>query len=275
MLKLFDTHASLIQRDVLSYAGTSLARLDQRSFPLDAYANDTAGRGIAATLLVSAEADDLLAEARLAAAAKRDAGASVRGIVAGCDPWQKTSERILADWADLPVVSARLVWSGQSDTGPINALMPALASVGLCAEMDVRVPDWDLVSTLAGDNPETTFVLSHAGRPGIADDALAQWQEGTARFAAPGNTFCKVSGLFRFCRPHAVDVDAVRPIFNHLYHVFGSERLVWGSDWPAVENIAALQDWITAFRTLVADLPKHDQIAICHGTAERLYGTGV
>lgn len=271
MQKLFDAHASLIQRDVLGYASPSLAALAQRSFSIADYAGDIAGRGIAKTVVVSAEADAPLAEARMAAAAVLGAHTDVPGIVAGCNPWKHRPSAILSGWDGLPVIGARLVWTEGCDPGPVDMLFSALAEAGLSCELDLRSPDWAAITRLVETHPHTRVVLSHCGRPDIASNRLDSWRAAITALAVVPNTLCKVAGLFRFCAPHAVDAVALRPCFDFVYAAFGADRLLWGSDWPAVNGPAALQDWIATFRSLVEDLPKGDQAAICYDTAERLY----
>ena len=111
MHKLFDAHASLIQRDVLDYHGTALAALDGRSFDIKDYVLDTHGRGISDILLVAALSDNALAEARMIGAVALEHPTRVRGIIAGCDPWQMSPTAMLQAWDGLPVKGCLLYTS--------------------------------------------------------------------------------------------------------------------------------------------------------------------
>jgi len=53
---------------------------------------------------------------------------------------------------------------------------------------------------------------------------------------------------------------------------FGSERVMWGSDWPVVTLAASYADWVAATDTLLVGLSREAQAAILGGNAQRFYG---
>jgi L-fuconolactonase len=85
--------------------------------------------------------------------------------------------------------------------------------------------------------------------------------------------FCKLSGLATEARPgwRASDLQAHVDV---LLDAFGPARLMWGSDWPVVNEAGGYAAWRAAAETLTADLGADDRALIFGGTAAAFYGIG-
>ena len=60
-----------------------------------------------------------------------------------------------------------------------------------------------------------------------------------SRIARRPNVFCKVSAVLQHSAvlPAPEDVDFYRPTLDVLWDAFGEDRLVYGSNWPNVEQV--------------------------------------
>lgn len=87
--------------------------------------------------------------------------------------------------------------------------------------------------------PKLTIVVNHVlgydidGKP-PGDD----WVAAVERLAANENVYCKVSGLYQRSVPQPAprDLDHYRSLLDVLWKHFGSERLVYGSNWPVTKK---------------------------------------
>lgn len=52
---------------------------------------------------------------------------------------------------------------------------------------------------------------------------------------------------------------------------FGTDRVVWASDWPPLDLVASYQRWHDVSRALLAGLAKKDRAMIFGGNTERIY----
>ena len=52
---------------------------------------------------------------------------------------------------------------------------------------------------------------------------------------------------------------------------FGSDRLVWGSDWPVVNVGRGIGTWIDISRDYLSGFSRNEQVAIASANAERIY----
>ncbi|MEN0103432.1 MAG: amidohydrolase family protein [Curtobacterium sp.] len=165
-------------------------------------------------------------------------------------------------------------WLGRED---VIRGVRAVAAAGLAFDLLIRgAREHAAALTLVDAVPDGLFVLDHAGKPDIAHDGTATataWRARMRDFATRPNVACKVSGLLT----EAGDDWRNRPVDRYVretVHTFGTDRSMWGSDWP-VSTLAA--DYRTTLRTTadaLADLSDTEREAVFGGTAERVYLAG-
>lgn len=130
----------------------------------------------------------------------------------------------------------------------------------------------DLLPELADRYPDLTIVIDHAAKPAIRGGQAGydDWMARIARLGERRNVCCKVSGLMTEAKPGA-GLSELRPYLDHLYAVFGPERLLWGSDWPVVLMAADYEIWISICEAWLADKPASARDNIFGETACRVY----
>lgn len=126
---------------------------------------------------------------------------------------------------------------------------------------------------LIGENPETDFVLTHAGML-IANDqkTVEGWKSGLRTLAKAPNLSAKLSGLGTF--EHRNDPALVELIYDTAIDIFGSERLMFGSNFPIEKLWISYADLMAAHRAAAAKLGPVDRANIFWNTAERVYRLG-
>ncbi|NNC97268.1 MAG: amidohydrolase family protein [Gammaproteobacteria bacterium] len=74
-------------------------------------------------------------------------------------------------------------------------------------------------------------VICHAGSPWYRDSqGWKIWQQGLLQLAKLPNVHCKLSGLGMFDREWSV--ESLRPVFDTVLETFGTERVMFGSNFP-------------------------------------------
>ncbi|MDW4500027.1 amidohydrolase family protein [Sulfitobacter sp. D35] len=119
---------------------------------------------------------------------------------------------------------------------------------------------------------ELRTVIDHCMKPQIRDHSehtYSHWADGMRALAEDTRAVCKFSGLVTEC--DGWTLEALRPYAEHLFEVFGPDRLMWGSDWPVCQLEASYTDWIEAAEALTSGLPESDRSAIFGGTAQAFY----
>ena len=97
------------------------------------------------------------------------------------------------------------------------------------------------------------IVINHMGecRPLTTGPLRAEWVTGIRRIASMPNVYCKVSALVQMATnvPAPTDPEFYRPAIDVVWDAFGTERLIYASNWPQIERVS---DFATAHR-IVAD----------------------
>jgi L-fuconolactonase len=141
----------------------------------------------------------------------------------------------------------------QLDRVEVRAGLRAVADAGLVNELVVRVEQLPSVARAAAALPESRFVLDHLGKPWVAggSDGLEEWLALVRPVAACPNVVAKLSGLITEADWERWNVDDLRPFVDSALELFGTRRLMFGSDWPVCEVAAT---YVQAKDALVAIL---------------------
>ncbi len=127
------------------------------------------------------------------------------------------------------------------------------------------------LAEFARRNPGLRIVIDHAAKPPIESGNLSGWAAAIAPFGDLPNVWCKLSGLLTEAGP-APHESQIAWCVGHLLHVFGADRLMWGSDWPVVELAGDYAAWLGQARRLVDDLAPEARVRVFGENAKRFYG---
>jgi L-fuconolactonase len=99
---------------------------------------------------------------------------------------------------------------------------------------DILIKPHQLVAAdlLVARCPGVRFVLDHCAKPPIASGELSEWRRRLARLAQHGNVSCKLSGLITEASWTQWTASDITPCLDAAADAFGSDRLMFGSDWP-------------------------------------------
>ena len=230
---------------------------------------------VGATVLV--QAAPTVAETRFLLEVANASGGLVRGVVGWVDLQDGDAVATLGSLAGEPLLKGVRpmlqdlpdpAWITHTDVQPALAALPAL---GL--RFDALVKPRELKPLLATleRHPDLAVVIDHCAKPDIARGAWQPWAEDLATIARETRAHCKLSGLVTEAG-RGWSVEALRRYVAHVLACFGSERVIWGSDWPVVTLAASYAEWVEAGDELLAGLTQGERDAIYGGNARRFYG---
>jgi predicted TIM-barrel fold metal-dependent hydrolase len=146
----------------------------------------------------------------------------------------------------------------------------ALADYGFSFDLQVFAPQMAGAARLAADQPETTFILQHAGMlEDMSEDGCEKWREGMRLLAAQPNVVSKLSGLGTFI--HRNDPSHIAWIVKETAALFGPGRCLFGSNFPIEKLWTDYASLVAAYRDAVAGFTPAEQAAMLHDTAARVY----
>lgn len=85
---------------------------------------------------------------------------------------------------------------------------------------------------LAQEFPQQKFVLDHIAKPDIKSNKIGEWAADIKQLAANKNVYCKVSGMVTEADWHNWANDTFTKYLDVVFNAFGTERIMFGSDWP-------------------------------------------
>jgi L-fuconolactonase len=248
-----------------------LARI-YRDFGPDDWAREASPLGISASVLVQSQPSDLDTDWLLRVAGETP---SIKAVVGWADLKSSGAPRRIAELAAHPVLKGlRPMLQGLPEDWIADpALDPAIAAMiehGLRFDALVFTRHLSALYDFARRWPQLPIVIDHGAKPPIADGQLDAWREQMTRLAELPQVMCKLSGLLTEMAAGQAR-DELRPYVRHLVDAFGSERLMWGSDWPVLLLAGEYAEW----HALAADMTGFDEAGLANlfgGTAARFYG---
>ncbi|HEY8735067.1 MAG TPA: amidohydrolase family protein [Puia sp.] len=80
--------------------------------------------------------------------------------------------------------------------------------------------------------PDQRFVIDHLAKPYIKFKEIDKWREEIIRIAQYENTYCKISGMVTEADWKGWQEKDFSPYIDVVVNAFGTERIMFGSDWP-------------------------------------------
>jgi predicted TIM-barrel fold metal-dependent hydrolase len=146
----------------------------------------------------------------------------------------------------------------------------ALADLGWLFELQVFPGQMADAARLVRDFPETTFVLVHAGMlESAAQHDLFPWRAGLELLAPLPNVMVKLSGIGTFV--HRVDEELIRLVTTTAVGLFGSERCMFGSNFPIESIWSDFHSFMQTWLRVAADLAPKARRDVLGRTARRVY----
>jgi predicted TIM-barrel fold metal-dependent hydrolase len=123
---------------------------------------------------------------------------------------------------------------------------------------------------LVGENPETDFILTHTGMlTDLVEPVVEEWKAGLRTLAKAPNLYAKLSGLGTFV--HRNDPEVIGVVVDNAVEILGSDRLIFGSNFPIEKLWTTHAELIAAHRKAVAKHGPKAEADIFWNTAERVY----
>ena len=187
------------------------------------------------------------------------------------------------DTKESPVVGIRRNYQEETPGFALQSSfargLRALPDFGFTHDICIRWHQIEETIELVARCPEVQFILDHCAKPVITTprptDADRRWRAGMRALAAQPNVVCKLSGLVTEADHARWQPADLWPYLDYALEVFGTERLLFGSDWPVVKLASSWARWLATLREALVGLSEAEQSAIFAGNARRVYGLAV
>ena len=153
-----------------------------------------------------------------------------------------------------------------------NAGIKALSLYSLC--YDVLIYEKHLPQTIQfiDKHPGLPMIVDHIAKPQIQRNAFDhRWAKHISLLAERDHVCCKLSGMVTEVRDTQWDEELLRPYFDVVLEAFGTDRILFGSDWPVCLLESEYSTWVDTITSLIKGLTPTEQSAIMGGNAARVY----
>lgn len=151
--------------------------------------------------------------------------------------------------------------------GTVAPLLAVLADRAASLTLHCRPDQLRAVGRVAADHPDLTVFVDHLGRPDVASGPDTDQFNAFLDLARHPNILAKTPDSAFFSAVAAPHLDLV-PFLERALDSFGSERVLWGSDWPVAEYKTSMQPVLT----VLAGASIAERRAVLRGNFERVFG---
>lgn len=148
--------------------------------------------------------------------------------------------------------------------------LKVLAEQNLSFDLQMIPEQMPKVLRVINQVPELRVALCHCGSPWDQDhDGLAAWRRGLKKLANYKNVSCKVSGLGMF-NPNWQPED-LRPIILDTIEIFGTDRVMFGSNFPVDKLYNSYQALWKTYDTVTASCTREERQRLFFENAAGFY----
>ena len=91
--------------------------------------------------------------------------------------------------------------------------------------------------------PGQKFIIDHCAKPSIKNNRIKEWRSMINEIAKNKNVYCKLSGLITEAEWAMWNEKDFYPYLDVVFEVFGTDRLLFGSDWPVMLLSGTYSKW--------------------------------
>lgn len=265
-------HYWSLERDDYGWLGPARPTLNQNFLPAD-LRSELTEVGIVNTILVQAAASCAETEFLLELAKDEP---SIAGVVGWINMNEQYAAADLSRFAMNPLFcGVRLMAPAEQDIywladPAFAAVLQMIEEANLTLDVLMLPVHLPALMYLAERHPGLRIVINHAAKPDVEQGSRADWLTAMAPLTAASNVACKLSGLTALCGAEE-QTTALSPYVNDLLTMFGPDRLLWGSDWPVLNETSSYKKWYDVSEQLLAGLSSDERAAIFGGTAAQVY----
>ena len=202
-------------------------------------------------------------------------------FVAGVVGWvdfdaPNAADHIAALASDRKLVGLRPMIQDIADVdwmlrGELAAALDAMTRNHLRFDALVKPRHLPALVTFIERYDELAIVIDHGAKPDIQGLGLEGWEKFMRHIGRNSRVRCKLSGLAFEAGPRW-SAKTLKPYVDVLLESFGPSRLMWGSDWPVLNEVGDYENWLAACETLTSSMGAAECAQVFGGTAAAFYG---
>lgn len=132
-------------------------------------------------------------------------------------------------------------------------------------------PQLPATASFVKEFPEHRLMIDHCAKPDIKNGNIAEWKKWMIEIARQPNVYCKLSGLFTEASWKTWDSAEFYPYLDVVFEAFGTDRLVFGSDWPVILLSGIYVQWKSLLEKYMEHHSDEDREKVFETNAIKFY----
>jgi len=153
--------------------------------------------------------------------------------------------------------------------------LKAVRDAGLAYDFLVRPRELPAALATAKALPDMRFVIDHIAKPPIASGEIDAWSGLLEPFRSLPHVTCKLSGMITEARWADWTPADLKPYVERTVDIFGTERVMYGSDWPVSLLAGSYGAVKSALEETLPLLSPTEWSDVFGGNAIRFYGLDI
>ncbi len=201
----------------------------------------------------------------------------IKAVVGWIDLWDENLDERLSKYADnRKLAGFRHILQAEE---PEKMLEPAfLHGIGTLGKhnytYDILIypRHLDAAIKLVQSFPDQKFVVDHIAKPHIKDRIYEPWKSKMKEIAGYSNVWCKISGMVTEADWENWKQEDLKPYLDFIFGIFGTKRLLFGSDWPVCLVAASYHETYAVIDGYLSDFSENEKRDVLGRNATDFYG---
>ncbi len=146
-----------------------------------------------------------------------------------------------------------------------------LAAYGYTYDVLVYPRQLKAVLSFVSKFPNQKLIIDHCAKPAIGAKEIDEWASLMKEIAGHPNVYCKLSGLFTETRWKQWSPAEFYPYLDVVFEAFGTDRLIFGSDWPVILLSGIYVQWKSLLEKYMEDFSIEDKKKVFGQNAVQFY----
>jgi len=200
----------------------------------------------------------------------------IKGVVGWVDLNSTEIEAALASYTDTKVLKGfRHILQAEPKgfmlAPSFKKGIGALAKYNYTYDLLIYTSQLKEAKEFISNHKEQLIVIDHLAKPNIKEGEWESWKKDINEIAQYPNVYCKISGMATEANWNTWTMDTLKPYIDSAVEAFGTDRIMFGSDWPVCLLASSYSKWLETLQNYFNTFSIDEQASFFANNAIKFY----